>query len=48
MFNLKQVTLDSEEAYEKDLRACLGMQNIQAEVIKGSKKQRVGDENGAL
>ncbi len=28
--------------------ACLSMQNIQAVMTKGTKKQRVGDENGTI
>jgi hypothetical protein len=45
MLNPKQVTLDSEEAYGNDLRACLRIKIIQYVIIKGTKKQRVGDEN---
>jgi len=48
MLNPKQVTLDSEEAYGNDLRACLRIRIIQYVIIKGTKRQRVGDENGTL
>jgi hypothetical protein len=48
MLNLKQVTLDLKYAHGKDLRAYLSMQNIQAVMMKGTIRQRVGDENGNL
>ena len=48
MFKLKLVTVASDEACDKDLRAPLSIQNIQAATIKVLKKQRVGDENGTL
>jgi len=48
MFNLKQLNLDPEETYGNFLKGLFKHAIMQAAMIKGAKKQRVGDENGTL
>jgi len=48
MYNLKQSTSDLDTANGKVFDIRKSIQNILAVIIKGTKKQRGGDENGTL